>query len=63
MSACAQCGTTGLVAEGGLCASHHYVPEGDDWAAVNRALCGLIHRRQPLPHVSLVEPAAEPSWA
>lgn len=49
---CISCGAA-IVGEVPICAHHHLMMAGDDWAIANRVLCDLIHRR--------IEPARLPA--
>jgi hypothetical protein len=44
MSLCACCGVP--IGDVGLCAHHHAVDGGDDWAVANRIMCDFVHRRR-----------------
>ena len=53
MAHCALCGNQ-LPGDERLC-SHHYSPDGDQWAEVNRIMCDLLHRKKSIVRLALDE--------
>lgn len=56
MSICALCALT-VTGDRELC-DHHHGGSHDDWAAGNRAMCDLLHRKQISRARLVVEPAS-----
>jgi hypothetical protein len=53
MSVCAQCSVERN--DGASLCPQHERESFDNWAEANRAICDWIHRRKPLPRLSLDE--------
>lgn len=52
MSLCVQCGLS-LSGDQSLCAHHPY-NGGADWAAVNRIMCDMLHRKKVPTRLALL---------